>query len=258
MKILAIGDPHGNIEELKKIDYSGVDLILVPGDLSRADIARRLYFKRVEGNEDISDEDKVKSFEEIHDSLFEVLNFLGKKAPVYFLFGDFDYSKENMEDRYSDLDIDLPDIISEIDKVDNVHPLRDKKIEIGGIVIGGVERFIDTNWVRDFKPNDFDNKMKEAREETDHADNVLKDFGEVDILMCHQPPFGVLDKVDNPNAPKGWNGLNAGSELILDYIKDKKPKYVICGHIHEAQGEEKVGDTTVYNLGHCGHRFIEM
>lgn len=258
MKILAIGDPHGNIDELKGIDYSGVDLILVTGDLSKADIGRRLYFKRVDGADDISDEEKIKAFEEIYTSLFEVLKFLSKKAKVCFIFGDFDYSKEHLNERYSDLDIELPDVINEINELDNVEIVSDRLVEIEGIKIGCLERFIDTNWVRDFKPKDYDEKMKEAENETSNAKNVLDVFGKIDILMCHQPPFGILDKVDNPSAPKGWNGLNAGSELILDYIEETKPRYVICGHIHEAEGEEKVGETIVYNLGHCGHRFIDI
>jgi len=258
MKILCIGDPHGDVEELEKINYSGVDLILVTGDLSRAEIARRRYFKRVEGSGEISDSDKIKSFDEIYNSLFEVLNYLNKNAPVYFIFGDFDYSKEYLEERYGGLDIDFLDIISEIKKIENVHIFQDKKMEIEGIKIASIERFTDTNWVRDFKPKNFEEQIKNAEEETSNARKVLDKFGKVDILMCHQPPFGILDKVSNHHAPKDWQGLHAGSKLILEYIRDKKPKYVICGHIHEGEGEEKVGETIVYNLGHCGHRFIEF
>jgi len=258
MRILCIGDPHGNLKELKKIDYSGVDLILVTGDLSKADIARRRYFKRIEGSEGISNSDKIESFNEIYNSLFEVLNYLSKRAPVYFIFGDFDYSRLNIQERYGDLGIDLPDIIKEVNKIENAHIFQDKVININGIKIGCLERFIDTNWFRDFKPLDSSGKMKNAKEETSRAKEILDQFGKVDILMCHQPPFGILDKVKNSAAPKTWQGLNAGSELILEYIKDKQPSYVICGHIHEAEGEDRVSKSIIYNLGHCGHQFIEI
>ena len=59
-------------------------------------------------------------------------------------------------------------------------------------------------------------------------------------------------------APKDWKGKNAGSKEILKYIKSKKPKYVFCGHIHEAEKKKKIGGTEVYNLGNCKHKIFEI
>lgn len=41
MKILAIGDHHGNLQKIKKIPIKNIDLILLTGDLGRADFWNR-------------------------------------------------------------------------------------------------------------------------------------------------------------------------------------------------------------------------
>jgi len=76
--------------------------------------------------------------------------------------------------------------------------------------------------------------------------------------LCHQPPYGVLDKVTARFAPPAWRGKHAGSKSILKYIKAKQPKYVFCGHIHEGKGMQRVGKTEVYNLGCGGYKIIEV
>lgn len=47
MKILAIGDPHGNLSKIKKIPIKNSDLILLTGDLGKADFARQRFFKNI-------------------------------------------------------------------------------------------------------------------------------------------------------------------------------------------------------------------
>lgn len=86
----------------------------------------------------------------------------------------------------------------------------------------------------------------------------MNNFGSLDVLVCHQPPYGYLDVTNNPNAPKEWKGKHAGSKVILDYVKKYKPRYVFCGHIHEGEGHEKLGATEIYNLGVAGHKIINL
>jgi len=78
----------------------------------------------------------------------------------------------------------------------------------------------------------------------------------IDVLLCHQPPYGVLDKVTAKYAPEQWKGKRAGSKIILDYIKKKQPRYVFCGHIHEGKGKKKLGKTNIINAGCCGDYFV--
>lgn len=53
----------------------------------------------------------------------------------------------------------------------------------------------------------------------------------VDILLIHQPP--MHDKLSKFYNFYSGNVNNPGSLSINEYITEFKPKYVICGHIHE-------------------------
>jgi len=65
------------------------------------------------------------------------------------------------------------------------------------------------------------------------------------ILISHNPPKCQLcDKVNET--------LHAGSQLFTDYIEKNQPLAVVCGHIHEGIGIEKIGGTTVINPGSLG------
>jgi Icc-related predicted phosphoesterase len=46
VKIVAIGDPHGNIEKVKKIPLKNSDFILITGDVGKADFARKKFFSQ--------------------------------------------------------------------------------------------------------------------------------------------------------------------------------------------------------------------
>lgn len=101
--------------------------------------------------------------------------------------------------------------------------------------------------------------MKRAEISTEKAERSLERFGpNLDILVCHQPPYGCLDQINFPGAPKDWQGKHAGSKVILDYVRKYPPKYVFCGHIHEGEGHDKIGETKVYNLGVAGHVIIDL
>lgn len=62
------------------------------------------------------------------------------------------------------------------------------------------------------------------------------------ILVSHAPPYGTLiDKLRN--------GRHVGSKAIRNFIETNKPDFCLSGHIHEAQGTDRIGDTQVVNLG---------
>ena len=54
---------------------------------------------------------------------------------------------------------------------------------------------------------------------------------DIDILITHGPPYGILDKVEN---------RNVGSRSLAVKIghMENPPKLWICGHIHECYGED--------------------
>ena len=68
-----------------------------------------------------------------------------------------------------------------------------------------------------------------------------------DILLTHFNPLNYLDKM----RAKGFalSGSNMGVGYFNIGIKKYKPKLVICGHLHENQGKQKLGKTMIVNTG---------
>ena len=62
------------------------------------------------------------------------------------------------------------------------------------------------------------------------------------ILISHCPPKDTI--VDKTNF-----GIHGGSISIRKFIEKKRPIVNICGHIHEAHGIDKLGDTLIVNPG---------
>jgi Icc-related predicted phosphoesterase len=264
MKILAIGDPHGNLNVIKKISLKGIDLILLTGDLGSANLARKMAFEKVERKKlglpeiEYSPNQKKRAFIEAYKSSLAFVKYLVRYALVYIIFGNVESHNTDIKKESNNLGIALPYLYEKLRKTKGVKVINNVIANFGGVKIGGLEYFIDISWVKEFKPGDYADKLKEARKESEKAKKVLSHFGNVDILLCHQPPYGVLDKVTFKGAPKHWLGKHAGSKVILDYVKKKQPGYVFCGHIHEGAGQAKIGKTKVYNLGICGHKLIEI
>jgi len=68
----------------------------------------------------------------------------------------------------------------------------------------------------------------------------------ISILVSHTPPKDTkLDRI--------YSGANVGSEYVRKFIEERKPSAVFCGHIHEARGVDKIGDTILMNPGPARH-----
>jgi Icc-related predicted phosphoesterase len=66
------------------------------------------------------------------------------------------------------------------------------------------------------------------------------------VFVPHTPPRATtLDRISL--------GAHVGSTSVRNFIDREQPDLVICGHIHEARGIEKLGTTTVVNCG-PGHQ----
>lgn len=76
----------------------------------------------------------------------------------------------------------------------------------------------------------------------DQAQAMLSNIDCADILVSHSPPKGIADHHDQLGA--------LGSNAVLDAAKRLSPKWLLCGHIHDAWGAlGQIGDTQVWNLG---------
>ncbi len=265
MKICAIGDPHGNLEAIKKAPKD-VDLYLLTGDLGKADLARQRFFENLErkqkGLDEIIDSPKnMKAMrDEVHNSTMKILKFLSQTAPVYTIEGNVGLlGKTEARADNEKYGIKVKPTLQKIKKLPEASLVKNQLRNINDIRVGFLEYFVDTSWIREFRPSEYREKLKKAKKQTDKAKRILKRFGnKIDILLCHQPPYGVLDKVSFKGAPKNWQGKHAGSKAILNYIKKHQPKYVFCGHIHEGEGKTKIGKSQVYNLGCGSWKVIEI
>jgi uncharacterized protein len=83
----------------------------------------------------------------------------------------------------------------------------------------------------------------------DEAEEMLSRCPEEAVLAVHSPPFGHVDSSA---------GRHLGSRAVLAAIEARRPALALCGHIHEAWGDESaIGPTRVVNLGPSG-RVLEL
>lgn len=73
---------------------------------------------------------------------------------------------------------------------------------------------------------------------------------DTDILLTHGPAQGVLDTSGPP-----YNEPNLGCELLIEKIKEIKPKIHVCGHIHGGYGYRFDGDTHFFNASILNERY---
>jgi len=66
------------------------------------------------------------------------------------------------------------------------------------------------------------------------------------IVLTHTPPSGT--KLETTGT-----GVRLGLKALRETIEEKQPLLVICGHVHEAFGEEFIGKTLCINIGPLSH-----
>lgn len=162
------------------------------------------------------------------DLFINTLNKFSQYANVHALFG-------NCDPKNADKLLDESDATS----------IHDNVSSIGNIKLVG---FGGSN------PTPFDTPNEYTDEEL--YDNLNKysdelNADEFSILVTHAPPLDtVADKIPS--------GEHVGSCAVRKIIEETQPTLNLCGHIHEAIGQDKIGDTTVINPGdaNSGHLCI--
>lgn len=71
------------------------------------------------------------------------------------------------------------------------------------------------------------------------------------IFVPHAPPRDT--KVD-----KILLGKHVGSTAVRSFIDEHQPDVVICGHIHEARGTDKIGKSQIVNCGQAGKGYYAV
>jgi Icc-related predicted phosphoesterase len=124
-----------------------------------------------------------------------------------------------------------------------IHLLNNGLVELEGIRIYGVSTT--------FKGHD-DPRFKDSEwgSISDRV-NAWKDIPEnLDLLITHQPPYGVLDlSIKNEHL---------GCQMLLEKVREVKPKYHYFGHIHEQAGKTVIAFDTEFNNVACMNREYEL
>ena len=107
---------------------------------------------------------------------------------------------------------------------DDVHYLSDNGITIDGISFYGTPMFVTFE----------DEDLKEIEHYEQIPDNI-------DILITHRPPLGILDSIDDK--------LHYGSSILLDKVSKIKPKMHLFGHVHATYGTIDWKGITFSNAG---------
>jgi len=110
----------------------------------------------------------------------------------------------------------------------NVIYLQDKSVKIGNVKIWGSPI---TPWFYNWAFNR--NRGEEIRQ---YWNQIPID---TDIIITHGPALSILDKT--------IYGQLVGCADLLEIVQEIRPKFHICGHIHEAYGTLKMDETTFIN-----------
>lgn len=74
----------------------------------------------------------------------------------------------------------------------------------------------------------------------------------LDILVTHGPPQGIMDQVPRPYYYNDGEPFeNCGDGMLLAEITRKHPRYHIFGHIHEGYGSVEGERTKFHNVAIC-------
>lgn len=104
---------------------------------------------------------------------------------------------------------------------ENLHVLCDSEIELHGL------RFYGTPWVPTIN-----GVWCYEKDDDDLYDVFSRIPCGLDFLVSHTPPLGLNPDMYDVVHPKTRNGRHLGSAALLYEVDRKKPKCVICGHIH--------------------------
>ena len=241
MKILAIGDPHGRIPNIKLIlKKEKPDIIICTGDFAGDEKIRNLIFKNwgMPWYEKIGKKkakEMARKSAEKGKSVLKYLNSL--KIPVYVVPGNYDDEKA---------------LAKMLRKKKNMRFCHLKKFKIGDyyfIFHGGymdAKIFFSTKVLGQSLARNNERK----RDNDIEKKKLIKIFGKTNnrtIFVTHMPAYGIFDKVKNKKSP--MDKRHVGIEAYEYVIKKYKPLLYICGHMHENQGFKKSRKTTAVCLG---------
>lgn len=136
--------------------------------------------------------------------------------------------------------------IAEVAQRQKLYELPIYYLQDSGVIIDGI-----TLWGTPWVPNLPSWAFYANKEKQELAFSLIPE--RLDILVSHGPPHGVRDAIPNrhitdDNECEWPQADHVGSVPLREAILAKQPKKVITGHIHEARGQELLGNTLVQNV----------
>jgi Icc-related predicted phosphoesterase len=62
------------------------------------------------------------------------------------------------------------------------------------------------------------------------------------IIVHHAPPHRT-------SCDRMRLGVHVGARYLRSFCEEKQPELLLCGHIHEARGRDRIGRTEIVNGG---------
>lgn len=234
MKILALTDIHGELgftDQLPELCKSlNIDLITYSGDIVEgrekgSEWVQARSEKREPNRKKKEIDEETQKEIRLMDDFYRRLGSLG--VPVMVIPGNMDAPSEHYFKSTFGSTIAHP-------MINLVHhsfaPLgRDYVVTgFGGEICDGVEReefFI----------------QKYPAWEAEYGFTHLRYLDQEKIMLFHTPPLTKEIDLDD--------GAHKGCHIVNEIIKTHNPTFVFCGHAHNGQGKEYVGDSIVVNPG---------
>lgn len=186
------------------------------------------------------------TYKEIMDFLYWLVDLTHVKHKV-IIPGNHDFGFQN------------PNIMKEINfKALGINFLIDSMVEIEGIKIYGTPW---TPFFHDWAFNGIEFKKgigntypggpgKDAVPDKEHPylPTIYANIPSgIDIVLSHGPCYGILDRTEE--------GLDVGSNALLEAIYKTKPKAFIHGHVHEAVGSIEKEGIKFFNVSSLDRRY---
>ena len=262
MRFVVLGDikKAEYVNELLKLDLSEYDFVLLTGDISGTPDGWKIGRARGMGDKSFipADRNPKEFYKELLQpfvaklkNIDDILGKIKKYTRVFGVWGNTDFNF----------------IIKNV-KPKNIEIVHNKVVNINRFYLAGYNGHPLYPW-ETAEPNKKDifgythaetaKELNSFTEEQIHADltAITKNLPCYKVIVVtHTPPYKILDKVIPdliPWAVKSYGNRskegNVGSTGLRKFLLEFKPILSVFGHIHEAQGIEKIDETTFVNTG---------
>jgi Icc-related predicted phosphoesterase len=264
MKILIIGDLHG---QTPKINFADFEAILSVGDICDTDFIRIIQFEQIQKKmKDPSYQfspwyeimGRRKAKQKIETSLLKarkLVEFLASfHVPVYIVPGNADLPHEPMA-TWDFIKMNFfGELIRGLDHVNNIHG---KIVDLGEFRLIGYGLSYGPEYPQEkedrssYSKDKLAIKLKKYKSTLGKMNGLFKKAKRPLIFLSHNTPYNTpIDRIEAAGSFR--HGHHIGSLVARKMIDKYQPRIFIGGHMHEHYGKAQVGKTTCLAAGFGG------